>query len=103
MRKTLATVLSNIPLSREGPAQIVIFDIHALQVSTRVYTYTQFFFCNVRGVLQLYRIRRGMQSKKEKNEINNGLRMLYMTQAFLRSSGALLFRFSRLPKASAYA
>jgi ribose-phosphate pyrophosphokinase len=29
--KTLATLLSGIPLTTKGPAQIVIFDIHALQ------------------------------------------------------------------------
>ena len=29
---TLARMLSNIPLARGGPASIVIFDIHALQV-----------------------------------------------------------------------
>lgn len=29
---TLARILSNIPLSRGGPASVVIFDIHALQV-----------------------------------------------------------------------
>ncbi|KAL8610658.1 hypothetical protein ACOMHN_047227 [Nucella lapillus] len=29
--KTLATVLSSIPLSSKGPAQILIYDIHALQ------------------------------------------------------------------------
>ena len=29
---TLARMLSNIPLTRGGPASIVIFDIHALQV-----------------------------------------------------------------------
>jgi ribose-phosphate pyrophosphokinase len=28
---TLARMLSNIPMSRSGPAQIIIFDIHALQ------------------------------------------------------------------------
>lgn len=28
---TLAKMLSNIPMSRSGPAQIIIFDIHALQ------------------------------------------------------------------------
>lgn len=31
---TLARILSNIPLSRGGPASVVIFDIHALQVAT---------------------------------------------------------------------
>lgn len=31
---TLARILSNIPLSRGGPASVVIFDIHALQVQT---------------------------------------------------------------------
>ena len=31
---TLARILSNIPLSRGGPASVVIFDIHALQVRT---------------------------------------------------------------------
>lgn len=31
---TLARILSNIPLSRGGPASVVIFDIHALQVGT---------------------------------------------------------------------
>ena len=30
---TLARILSNIPLSRGGPTSVVIFDIHALQVS----------------------------------------------------------------------
>jgi hypothetical protein len=30
---SLARMLSNIPLTRGGPASIVIFDIHALQVS----------------------------------------------------------------------
>ena len=30
---TLARILSDIPLSRGGPASVVIFDIHALQVS----------------------------------------------------------------------
>ena len=30
---TMARILSNIPLSRGGPTSIVIFDIHALQVS----------------------------------------------------------------------
>ncbi|THG00276.1 hypothetical protein TEA_026302 [Camellia sinensis var. sinensis] len=29
---TLATILSNIPISRGGPTSLVIFDIHALQV-----------------------------------------------------------------------
>ncbi|GFO01271.1 ribose-phosphate pyrophosphokinase 4-like, partial [Plakobranchus ocellatus] len=29
--KTLATLLSAIPLSAKGPAQIIIYDIHALQ------------------------------------------------------------------------
>ncbi|KAI8776690.1 ribose-phosphate pyrophosphokinase 4 [Biomphalaria glabrata] len=29
--KTLATLLSSIPLSAQGPAQIIIYDIHALQ------------------------------------------------------------------------
>lgn len=29
---TLARVMSNIPLTRGGPASVVIFDIHALQV-----------------------------------------------------------------------
>ena len=31
---TLARILSNIPLSRGGPTSVVIFDIHALQVSS---------------------------------------------------------------------
>ena len=31
---TLARILSNIPISRGGPTSLVIFDIHALQVST---------------------------------------------------------------------
>ncbi len=31
--QTLATQLSIIPFCRDGPVQIVIFDIHALQVS----------------------------------------------------------------------
>lgn len=30
---TLARILSNIPLSRGGPTSLVVFDIHALQVS----------------------------------------------------------------------
>lgn len=30
---TLARILSNIPISRGGPTSLVIFDIHALQVS----------------------------------------------------------------------
>lgn len=30
---TLARILSDIPLSRGGPASVVIFDIHALQVT----------------------------------------------------------------------
>lgn len=30
---TLARILSNIPISRGGPSSLVIFDIHALQVS----------------------------------------------------------------------
>ena len=30
---TLARILSNIPPSRGGPTSVVIFDIHALQVS----------------------------------------------------------------------
>lgn len=29
---TLARMISNIPLARGGPASVVIFDIHALQV-----------------------------------------------------------------------
>ena len=29
--QTLATLLSAIPLSSKGPAQIIIYDIHALQ------------------------------------------------------------------------
>ena len=29
--KSMATMLSNIPLAGRGPAQIFIFDIHALQ------------------------------------------------------------------------
>jgi hypothetical protein len=29
---TLARMLSNIPFTRGGPASVVIFDIHALQV-----------------------------------------------------------------------
>lgn len=29
---TLARILSNIPISRGGPTNLVIFDIHALQV-----------------------------------------------------------------------
>ena len=29
--KTMATLLSTIPLAARGPAQIFIFDIHALQ------------------------------------------------------------------------
>ena len=29
--QTLATLLSNIPLTAKGPSQILIFDIHALQ------------------------------------------------------------------------
>jgi hypothetical protein len=32
---TLARMLSNIPLTRGGPASIVIFDIHALQARAR--------------------------------------------------------------------
>lgn len=32
---TLARILSNTPLSRSGPAELVIFDIHALQASWR--------------------------------------------------------------------
>ena len=31
---TLARILSNIPISMGGPASLVIFDIHALQVGT---------------------------------------------------------------------
>ena len=30
---TLARILTNVPQSRGGPASLVIFDIHALQVS----------------------------------------------------------------------
>lgn len=30
---TLSRILSNIPISRGGPTSLVIFDIHALQVS----------------------------------------------------------------------
>lgn len=29
---TMARILSNIPISRGGPASLVIYDIHALQV-----------------------------------------------------------------------
>jgi hypothetical protein len=32
---TLARMLSHIPLTRGGPASIVIFDIHALQVRSQ--------------------------------------------------------------------
>jgi phosphoribosylpyrophosphate synthetase len=33
---TLARILSNIPCSRGGPSSLVIFDIHALQVSSHL-------------------------------------------------------------------
>lgn len=38
---TLARILSNIPISRGGPTSLVIFDIHALQVGTKI------FFCQL--------------------------------------------------------
>ncbi len=34
---TLARILSNVPPSRGGPTSLVIFDIHALQVSLSAY------------------------------------------------------------------
>jgi len=34
---TMARMLSSIPLSAMGPARVMIFDIHALQVSRRLY------------------------------------------------------------------
>lgn len=35
---TLARALSNIPISMGGPTSLVVYDIHALQVSTHQYT-----------------------------------------------------------------
>lgn len=42
---TLARIISNIPISRGGPTSLVIFDIHALQVSTRLISH-QVSSCN---------------------------------------------------------
>ena len=33
---TLARILSNVPISRGGPTSLVVFDIHALQVSAEM-------------------------------------------------------------------
>ena len=44
---TLARSLSHIPISRGGPTSLVIFDIHALQVSEiRPYPLADFFTCS---------------------------------------------------------
>jgi hypothetical protein len=37
---TLARILSTIPLSVEGPAKLVIYDIHTLQVYTILLLFT---------------------------------------------------------------
>lgn len=46
---TLARSLSHIPISRGGPTSLVIFDIHALQVSEiRPYHPVDFFTCSLK-------------------------------------------------------
>lgn len=46
---TLARILSNIPISRGGPTSLVIFDIHALQVST--YLMQHIFFWMLQSII----------------------------------------------------
>ncbi|XP_067667315.1 uncharacterized protein [Haliotis asinina] len=64
--KTLATLLSAIPLTSKGPAQIIIFDIHALQ--ERFYFSDNVIPRNVSGMCTLHIFQKGLQNYRADND-----------------------------------